>query len=159
MDHRVAGVLPGLAVMALAGIFITCGPNAAAAQDAGQKAVSADPSDKAATKPVDKAEQRIKELHAKLHITQAEEPQWQAFVQVMRDNAQQMSTLIAQRDENPGTTAVDNLTSYETITDAHADGLKKLVPAFKSLYDSLSDEQKKVADTLFRGDASTRAKS
>ena len=159
MVHRIAGVLPGLAVMALGTFIVVAGPNPAFAQDAGTKAVSADPTDKAATKPVDKAEQRIKELHSKLHITQAEEPQWQGLVQVMRDNAQQMSSLIAQRDQNSGTTAVDNLKSYEEITDAHADGLKKLVPAFKSLYDALSDEQKKVADTLFRGDATHQAKS
>src|SRR5579872_2083955 len=32
-------------------------------------------------------DQRIAELHAKLHITKEQEPQWQQFTQVMRDNA------------------------------------------------------------------------
>ena len=30
--------------------------------------------------------------------------------------------------------AVDDLRSYEKLADAHADGLKKLVPALKSSY-------------------------
>src|SRR5271166_6106527 len=106
MAQRISRVLPGLAAMALGGLIVVAGPSAAFAQDRSPKAVSADPSDKAATKPVDKAEQRIKELHSKLHITQAQEPQWNGLVQVMRDNAQQMSALIAQRDQNSGATAV-----------------------------------------------------
>lgn len=158
MLYRVSSALPKLAAMAIGSVFLAGAP-ATAAQDAAQKAVSANPSDKEASKPVDRAEQRIKELHAKLHITQAQEPQWAAFVQVMRDNAQQMSSLIAQRDQNPPATAVDNLKSYAEITDAHGDGLKKLVPAFESLYASLSDDQKKVADTMFTGDHEKPKKS
>ncbi|HLG89213.1 MAG TPA: Spy/CpxP family protein refolding chaperone [Alphaproteobacteria bacterium] len=158
MLYRVSSLLPGLAAMALGGILLAGAP-ATAAQEAGQKAASANPSDKSASKPVDRAEQRIKELHEKLHITQAQEPQWNSFVQVMRDNAEHMSSLIAQRDQNAGATAVDNLKSYEELTDAHAEGLKKLVPAFESLYASLSDDQKRVADTMFKGGHGKREKS
>ena len=46
--------------------------------------------------------------------------------------------------------AVDDLKSYGEITDAHADGIKKFTPVFATLYDSMSDAQKKQADTLFR---------
>jgi len=45
---------------------------------------------------------------------------------------------------------VDDLQSYAAIADAHADGLKKLIPAFQALYTAMSDDQKKTADMLFR---------
>lgn len=99
----------------------------------------------------DRIEQRITALHAQLKITQAEEPQWQAVAQVMRDNASSVGTLVEQRKAQAGQmTAVDDLKSYEAITDAHADGLKKLIPAFEQLYVSMSDDQKKTADTIFQ---------
>jgi hypothetical protein len=47
-------------------------------------------------------------------------------------------------------TAVDDLKSYGEIADAHANGIKKLTPVFADLYTSMSDVQKKEADTLFR---------
>jgi hypothetical protein len=99
----------------------------------------------------DRVEQRIKSLHAQLKITQAEEPQWDAVAQVMRDNANSVGSLVEQRKAQAGQmTAVDDLKSYEAITDAHADGLKKLIPAFEQLYNTMSDDQKKTADTIFR---------
>jgi len=62
-----------------------------------------------------------------------------------------MEPLIKARTENAKTmTAVDDLKSYSEITDAHADGIKKFTPVFATLYDSMSDAQKKQADALFR---------
>ncbi len=45
--------------------------------------------------------------------------------------------------------ALDNLRNYQMIADAHADGLKKLVPAFATLYGAMSDQQKATADAVF----------
>jgi hypothetical protein len=117
----------------------------------------------AKTNHEDRIEARIKQLHSQLHITQAQEQQWNDFAQVMRDNAAQMdqdatqmNQLVKARADKGTMTAVDDLKAYEQIADAradesqkHADGLKKLVPAFETLYDSMSDSQKKVADNLF----------
>jgi len=99
---------------------------------------------------VAKVEARIKSLHHQLHITAAQEQQWTTVAQVMRDNASEVGQLVSDRNSNSGMTAVDDLRSYEAITDAHADGLKKLIPAFEALYTSMSDSQKKTADILFR---------
>lgn len=100
--------------------------------------------------PMDRVEARIKQLHAQLKITGAQEDQWNAFTQVMRENAQAMQSQVEQRLQNQRTmTAVDDLNSYEQITETHADGIKKLVPAFQALYDSMSPEQKKNADIVF----------
>lgn len=99
----------------------------------------------------DRAELRIKDMHAKLMITQAQEEQWAKVALVMRDNAKTMDTLTQARMAHAADmTAVDDLKSYGEIADAHADGIKKLTPVFAELYAGMSDPQKKVADTLFR---------
>ena len=100
---------------------------------------------------VDRVEARITDMHAKLKITQAQEDQWGKVAQVLRDNEKAVEPLIKARNENSKTmNAVDDLKSYGEITDAHADGIKKFTPVFATLYDSMSDAQKKEADALFR---------
>src|SRR5271154_7273848 len=96
-------------------------------------------------------EARIKELHRKLHITAAQKPQWDSLAQVMRDNAQAMSDLKKQRASDAQTmNEVDVVKSYESVIEAHEDGMKKFVPPFEALYNTMSDAQKKTADSLFR---------
>jgi periplasmic protein CpxP/Spy len=100
----------------------------------------------------DRVEARITLLHAKLAITPAQEDLWKNLTQVMRDNEQTMEALMKARADRAKTlTAVDDLKSYAEITNAHAEGLKKFIPAFEPLYASMSDAQKAQADTLFRG--------
>jgi hypothetical protein len=100
---------------------------------------------------VDRAELRIQDMHTRLMITVAQEEQWGKVAEVMRENAKVMDDLTQARMDRAATmTAVDDLKSYGEITGAHADGIKKLTPVFATLYDSMSDPQKKVADTLFR---------
>jgi len=92
----------------------------------------------------DRVEMRIKDMHAKLKITTAQEAQWAKVAQVMRDDAKTMDTLTQTRmDHAKDMTAVDDLKSYGEITDAHADGIKKLTPVFADLYGGMSDAQKK----------------
>jgi hypothetical protein len=104
-------------------------------------------------------EARIKELHRRLHITEAQKPQWDNLTQVMRGNAQAMVNLEKQRATDvKSMTAVDVVKSYAQVIDAHEDGMKKFIPAFEALYNSMSDEQKKIADSMFRTRARTEAK-
>ncbi len=98
----------------------------------------------------DRVEMRVKQMHNKLAITAAQEEQWSKVKQVMLDDAKKMDALTHARAEHEKEmNAVDNLKSYGEISEAHADGIKKLVPVFSDLYASLSDAQKKKADTLF----------
>jgi hypothetical protein len=98
----------------------------------------------------DRVETRIKDLHSKLKITGVQEAQWNAFAEVMRDNAQAVDTVLKERSENLHTmNAVDDLRSYQKLADAHADGLRRLVPAFEALYNLMSEDQKKTADVVF----------
>ena len=108
----------------------------------------------------DRVEARIKELHTKLKITPAQEELWNNVAQVMRDNAKTMEALIKARSEKARTmTAVEDLKSYGEIAEAHADGLKKFIPAFEPLYAGMSDAQKKSADKLFRQHGRIKAKA
>jgi periplasmic protein CpxP/Spy len=114
------------------------------------KAESGTPAAKPKASAVDRTEARIIELHSKLKITQAQEEQWNKVAQVMRDNATTMETLIqARKEKGNALSAVDDLKSYAKITDAHAAGLNNFITAFEPLYASMSDEQKKIADTIF----------
>jgi periplasmic protein CpxP/Spy len=117
----------------------------------------------AATAPEDhgvaSVEARIRDLHSKLHITEAQKTQWDNLAQVMRENAQAMVDLKKQRAADAKSmTAVDVVKSYSEVIQAHEEGMKKFVPAFEDLYNSLSDSQKKIADSMFRGRARADAR-
>jgi periplasmic protein CpxP/Spy len=95
-------------------------------------------------------EHHITELHAKLKITPAEEPQWKEVAETMRENAKDLDLAIDKRVAAiSSATAIDDLNSYAEIAQAHANGVKKLAVAFSSLYSAMSDDQKKLADETF----------
>jgi hypothetical protein len=91
--------------------------------------------------PVDRVEARIADLHSRLKITDA---------QVLRDNAKAMTVALDQRAAAAKTaSAVDDMRSYLAVTQAHADGMAKLEPAFENLYNAMSPDQQKNADVVF----------
>jgi periplasmic protein CpxP/Spy len=108
----------------------------------------------AASSPADAndVEQRITHLHAELKITPDQEGKWTSVAQAIRDNDANMEKLIAdveqRADQNQKTTAVDDLETSVRFAQARLDGLKNLAAAFKQLYASMSDEQKKNADEI-----------
>lgn len=100
----------------------------------------------------ERVEARIEDLHAKLGITQAQEPQWKQLAEVMRDNAKAIEDKAAEREKAMQTmTVMDDLRSYEALAKTNAEGLTKLVSAFEPLYTSMSPDQKKKADAEFAG--------
>lgn len=95
-------------------------------------------------------EERIKMLRETLGITREQEPAWNAVAQVMRENEGRITALIDARRRNADTfTAIDNLKTFEAMTQAHLEGIKKMIPAFQVLYNQMSDEQKIIADKTF----------
>ncbi len=97
-----------------------------------------------------RVEKHIKDLHAKLKITPAEETQWAAVAQTMRDSAKELEMAIDKREATISTaTAIDNLNAYGDIAQAHTDSVKKLSAAFAPLYASMPDDQKMLADEVF----------
>jgi periplasmic protein CpxP/Spy len=101
-----------------------------------------------------KVEQRITDLHARLQITAAQQPQWDQFILVMRDNAQTMDQTFQHRVQTiSAMTATENMQSYALLASTNAQDVQKLVPAFQALYDTMSESQKRTADQVFRDDA------
>jgi hypothetical protein len=136
------------AAATLLGAVVFASPVFAASTESPAQQAMAAPADSSAMAPV---EARIKDLHKQLHITEAQKPQWDALAQVMRTNAQAMVDLQKQRAvDSKSESAVEVIKSYEAVIDAHEDGMKKFVPPFEALYNSMSDAQKKTADSLFR---------
>jgi periplasmic protein CpxP/Spy len=156
-----APVVRSVAIAALLGATMLGGPLSAARADTAtnrtiQLAQAATSPQRhaanAVTEPrTDSVEQRITTLHAALQITPAEDSEWNAVAQAMRDNAAAMDALVAQtRATAPqNMTAVDELRSYQKLAQAHVDGLKNLTASFATLYASMPDAQKKIADEVF----------
>jgi LTXXQ motif family protein len=141
------------AAATLLGAIVFASPLLAASGDVRAQPSSPQQIAAAGSEPVGIAavETRIKDLHARLHITTAQQPQWDALTLVMRDNAQAMVDLEKSRTaDSKSMNAVDVIKSYESVIEAHEDGMKKFVPPFEALYNTMSDAQKKTADSLFR---------
>lgn len=106
------------------------------------------------TKPMsgpERVEQRITHLHTQLRITPAQQTQWDQFAQVMRENSNDMYQTLEQRGTGFNSmNAAENMQSYARIAEQHAQSTQKLATAFQALYGSMSDDQKKNADTVFR---------
>lgn len=137
----------------LVALAATLAVSAAFAQSSAPVAASASAaSAPAATHRETRVEERIAELHSALKITPQQEDQWSKFADVMRVNAHTMGDLYRQRVAQRNTmSALEDMKQYEQITQANADGTKRLVDTFEPLYASLSPEQKKLADANFRG--------
>jgi periplasmic protein CpxP/Spy len=96
----------------------------------------------------DQLERYLADLHKKLRITPAQEQQFQAFADVMRGNTQAMGAAMRQQEQNPNRNAVEDMRASQQMTEAEAEGLKRLLPAFEALYGGLSDQQKRTADQI-----------
>ena len=138
-----------VAIAALLGTTMLAMPMTAAWAQAvtPQKQAAAEPSQ---TKG-ETVEQRITALHSAMKITPEQETKWNGVAQAMRENAVQMDKLVATTRTKPSQSmsAVDDLKTYEKFAQAHVDGLKNLIASFTTLYDTMPDAQKKVADKVF----------
>ena len=105
----------------------------------------------ARTSAVEHTEAQIKQLQGTLKITETQKELWNKLTNVMRENAKDMDALAKERAENTKTiNAVEHMKLHSQITEAHLNQLKKFIPPFEALYASMSDEQKKSTDTIFR---------
>ena len=105
-----------------------------------------------------RVEERIKDMYATLHITKMQDPEWNAFAQVMMDNASAMDAALQQYKGDPATeTANVIMDNYAGIAAQHAQNVERVAAAFDVLYASLSPEQKQAADAMFRTRAEKKA--
>jgi len=97
-----------------------------------------------------RVERHIAGLQRRLKITPAQQPQWDNFTSVMRQNASHMEAMQRARADKVATmTAPEDMRSYAEVVRAHADDLQRLVPAFEGLYAAMTPEQKAIADRTF----------
>jgi predicted O-linked N-acetylglucosamine transferase (SPINDLY family) len=112
----------------------------------GQKSGAAQRQAQPAGNPV---EAQLADVKKKLNITAEQQPQFEQFATVVKQNAQAMETMMQQAQQTAKQNAVDNLKTAATFAQTEADNLKRLVPALEALYASLSDQQKRLADQIF----------
>jgi predicted outer membrane protein len=106
-----------------------------------------------------RVDEHIRQLHAQLRITPAEQPQWDRFAEIMRQNARAMDQEFAERRQQfPTMNALQNMQSYEKIAEVHAQQLQRLVPAFEKLYNAMPEQQKRLTDQVFRENAEAGAR-
>ena len=137
--------------IAILGVALLCAsPAFSAARTSAQHHVASNESKQLQRETVD---QRIQTLHTDLAITPAEEADWQVVASVMRRNESNIRKMVEDRKQAPiqDISAVDDLVIYQKFNQAHVDGLKDLIASFQTLYQSMPDSQKVVADRVFRG--------
>jgi len=104
----------------------------------------------ARTTAVDHTGAQIKQLQDALKITEAQQALWNNLTQVMLENAKEMDALTKERAENTKTmNAVERLKFHSQITEARLAQQKRLIPTFETFYAGMSDEQKRITDTIF----------
>ena len=140
-------------VMSAALMMGALGPAAAQSTTSKPPAAAAATSSKPET-----VEQRIATLKTALKITPDQEKKWDAVATAMRDNAAAMDKLVSEKKGKMAKmNAVDDLKTYQAFSQAHLDGLKHLISAFSSLYDTMTPDQKANADQVFDSYSPTNA--
>lgn len=103
------------------------------------------------TSAVDRTEASIQQLQSALKVTGDQQVSWNNLTRVMRDNALEMDAFSKERAENiKGMNALERMKFHSQMTEANLKQQQKLIPTFEAFYTSLTDEQKLIADTLFR---------
>ena len=102
----------------------------------------------AARLAMDRVEKHIADLRLRLRITPAQQPQWDAFTGIMRQNAQHQEALHA--SGAAAGSATDMLRAYAATLQGHAADMQRLVPAFDALYATMTPDQRAAADRVFQ---------
>jgi protein CpxP len=99
----------------------------------------------------DHTEGRIAFLYTELKITPAQQAQWDRVAAAMRSSGQDRHQAFEAMRAARGTeqNAVQRLEASAQMTTLRAQSSQRFLEAFKPLYASLSDDQKKAADELF----------
>ena len=109
---------------------------------------AASPPAQSAAAPAAGIDQEIAQLHQELKITPAQEQPFKAFADIMRGNARELEQLMRQRPAAGRSNAVEDLRMATRLAETHSAGMKRLLPVFEALYNTLSAEQRKVADNV-----------
>jgi periplasmic protein CpxP/Spy len=98
--------------------------------------------------PPQNVEANIASLHQRLGITPAQEPQFSALANVMRQNARAEES--APHPPAATASAVDYLRAEIQYDEIELAGEKRFLPALEALYATLSPAQRQAANAIFR---------
>ena len=97
-------------------------------------------------------EDRIAFLNAELRITNAQKPQWDAFVNTLRENAKTHQSMHEQMTKGGMPSSwPERLAFQRKALSARLNRLNDLEAVAKPLYASLTEEQRELADQLLSG--------
>jgi periplasmic protein CpxP/Spy len=94
--------------------------------------------------PAPNVEANIANLHQRLAITPAQEPQFEAFANVLRQNARMMPS-----GPSPSLNAVERLRTGIRFAQQDLEGMRRMLPPLQALYAVLSPAQRQAADQVF----------
>ena len=111
--------------------------------------------ERAFARPSERVEARLAYIKTALKIADAQQPQWDAYAQLVRKNAQELDQRFqARRSGAPGRetrqrpNAIERLEKAQSFHAAAITRLNQLLAVEKPLYAALSPEQQKVADVV-----------
>ena len=111
--------------------------------------------ERAFARPSERVEARLAYIKTALKIADAQQPQWDAYAQLVRKYAQDMDQRFqARRSGAPGRetrqrpNAIERLEKAQSFHAAAITRLNQLLAVEKPLYAALSPEQQKVADVV-----------
>ncbi len=151
---------------ALAGALLSVGLSSAfavhaqtsaapAAQPQAQQGTRHHDGKRAFTKPSERAEARLAYIRTALKITDAQQAQWNAFAETLRNQArtadQRMQEFRAQRDQRSTRERPNAIARLELEQQRHAASVTRInerLAVQRPLYAVLSTEQKAIADEL-----------
>ncbi len=97
-------------------------------------------------------DRRLAAVKAQLGITDAQLPQWNAFADAMRARVTAMQAMRSQMmQQGAAASWPDRLARHEQRLSAHLDAMKAMEGPTRALWDALSDEQRRKAQTLMPG--------
>lgn len=113
---------------------------------------------KAFSLPGERVEARLAYIKTALKITEAQQPQWDAYADVMRNQAKQADARfqehrakMAANTERKRLTAIERLERRQQFMATASARIGERLTVQKPLYAALSPEQQQVADKLFAG--------
>ncbi len=103
----------------------------------------------AVVRPLEHIDGQLAFYRAELHITDAQQPQWNAFADAFRAAANTLREAVTRATQGGGhITAPDLLQRRIALLSAQLEVLRSVEAAGRPLYAALSDEQKRAADQL-----------
>jgi hypothetical protein len=96
--------------------------------------------------PGARADQHLERLKADLKLTAAQEPLWQAFAEKAKTEAGKGFDAMRATSQDMGLSAPDRMTKRTELMKERVAAMESVNASFRPLYDSLSADQKRVAD-------------